>query len=121
MPEAPSSLIRIEGIRAHGRHGASHGERLEAQEFLVDVDVWVTTSADSLDGTVDYRTIVQTARQVVEAASYVLLETLAEAVATALLEAGPVARVTAVVHKPAAAKSMGVDDVSAEVTLDLEE
>jgi dihydroneopterin aldolase len=121
MPGGPSSLIRIEGIRALGRHGASPGERLEAQEFLVDVDVWVITTADSLEGTVDYRTVVQAARQTVESKSYVLLETLAEAVATALLEAGRVVRVTAVVHKPGAAKAMGVADVSAEVTMDLEE
>jgi 7,8-dihydroneopterin aldolase/epimerase/oxygenase len=121
MPEGPSSLISIEGIRALGRHGANPGERLEAQEFLVDVDVWVTTTADSLEGTLDYRTVVQIARKTIESDSFVLLETLAEAVATALLDAGPVVRATAVVHKPDAARSMGVADVSAEVTLDLEE
>jgi dihydroneopterin aldolase len=121
MPEAPSSLIRIEGIGAVGRHGANPGERMEAQEFVVDADVWVTTSADSLTGTFDYREVVQTARQTIEATSYVLLETMAEAVATALLEAGSVERVTVVIHKPGAAKAMGVADVSAEVTLGLEE
>lgn len=121
MPAAPSSLISIQGIRALGRHGANPRERVDAQEFLIDVDVWVMTTADSLEGTVDYRTVVQAARQTVESTSYVLLETLAEAVATALMEAGPMVRVTAVVHKPGAAKVMGVSDVSAEVTLDLEE
>jgi dihydroneopterin aldolase len=121
MPAAASSLISIRGIRALGRHGANPGERAEAQEFVVDLDVWVTTTADSLEGTVDYRTVVQAARQTVESTSHVLLETLAEAVATALMEAGPVARATAAVHKPGAAKAMGVADVSAEVTLDLEE
>jgi dihydroneopterin aldolase len=121
MPGAPNSQIRIEGIRALGRHGANPGERLQAQEFLVDVDVWVIATADSLESTVDYRTVERAARQTVESTSHVLLETLAEAVATALLEAGRIVRVTAVVHKPGAAKAMGVADVSAKVTMDLEE
>jgi dihydroneopterin aldolase len=121
MLGAPSSLIAIEGIRAFGRHGANPGERADAQEFVVDVDVWVMTSTDSLEGTFDYRTVVQTARQTIESTSYVLLETLAEAVATAILEAGPAVRVTAVVHKPGAARAMDVADVSAEMTLDVEE
>jgi dihydroneopterin aldolase len=77
-------------------------------------------TSDSLEGTVDYRTLVQAARQTVESTSYVLLETLAEAVATALLAAGPASKVTAIVHKPGAAEAMGVADVSAAVTLDLE-
>jgi dihydroneopterin aldolase len=121
MPAEPSTLISIEGIRALGRHGANLGERLEAQEFLIDIDAWVVVSSDSLEGTADYRTIVQSARQVVESTSYLLLETLAEAVATALLDVGPVSRVTAIVHKPGAAEAMEVADVSAAVTLDLEE
>ena len=59
-------------------------------------------------------------RQTVETTSFVLLEALAEAVATDLIELEPTLRVTAVVHKPGAAASLGVTDVYAEVTLDSE-
>ena len=65
----------------------------------------------------DYRTLVQTARRTVESTSFVLLESLAEAVATALYQLEPVFQVTATVHKPGAARSQGVGDVSAEVTI----
>ena len=112
------SAISIDGIRAQGRHGASPGEQVHAQEFLVDVEVWVEVEEDSLTGTLDYRTIVDIVRETVEATSFQLLESLAEAVATALIASPLVLRATAVVHKPGAAESLGVADVSAEVTLD---
>jgi dihydroneopterin aldolase len=117
MPGVPDTLISIEGIRALGRHGANPGEQQHAQEFLVDLDVWVRTTADSLEGTLDYRTIVESVRRAVETTSFELLETLAKAVATALIDLEAVALVTAVVHKPGAARSLGVGDVSAQVTL----
>lgn len=112
------SVISIDGIRAQGRHGANPGEQLQAQEFVVDVEVWVEVERDSLAGTLDYRTIVDKVRETVEATSFQLLESLAEAVATALVEWDLVLRATAVVHKPGAATSLGVADISAEVTLD---
>ena len=111
------SLISIDGIRADGRHGANPGEQSHAQEFIVDVQVWLEVDQDSLTGTLDYRTIVDTVRETVAATSFQLLETLAEAVATALIQSDRVLRATAVVHKPGAAASLGVADVSAQVTL----
>jgi len=114
----PPTLISIAGIRAPGRHGANPGERLQAQEFVVDLSVWVRTGEERLEETVDYRNIVGTARQAIASKSFVLLETLAEAVADSVIALGDIARVTAVVHKPGAAASLGVDDVSAEATVD---
>lgn len=112
------SVISIDGIRAQGRHGANPGEQLHPQDFLVDVEVWVEVEEDSLQGTLDYRTIVDAVRGTVATNSFHLLESLAEAVASELIELDPVLRATAVVHKPEAAGSLGVADVSAEVTLD---
>jgi dihydroneopterin aldolase len=118
MHDGPGSLIAIRGVRAAGRHGANPGERDDAQEFLIDLEVRLERpEADSLEGTLDYRTIVQAARRTVEAASFVLLESLAEGVARAILDLGRVLRVTAVVHKPGAALTMGVDDLSAEASV----
>lgn len=112
------SVISIDGIRAQGRHGANPGEQLHPQDFLVDVEVWIEVEEDSLQGTLDYRTIVDAVRGTVATNSFHLLESLAEAVASELIELDPVLRATAVVHKPEAAGSLGVADVSAEVTLD---
>jgi dihydroneopterin aldolase len=108
------STISLFGIVAQGRHGANPGERQEPQEFVVDLEILVEVKSDSLDHTLDYRAAADVARDVVAGTSYELLESLAQAVAHAVYEFAPVARVTAVVHKPTAAESIGLDDVTAQ-------
>ena len=108
------SLIHMGGIRASGRHGANPGERLQPQDFVVDLDVLVSVQADSLDSTVDYSTMAEAARRAVAETSFELLETLADAVARAVFQYEGVRRVTAVVHKPGAATLLDVEDVAAE-------
>jgi dihydroneopterin aldolase/2-amino-4-hydroxy-6-hydroxymethyldihydropteridine diphosphokinase len=110
-------VIRLTGIRASGRHGANPGERDQAQEFVVDLKVTAEVQGDSLEGTVDYRTLATTATDAVSRGSFVLLETLAGAVADAVGALPGVRRATATVHKPGAARSIGIDDVSATATV----
>jgi dihydroneopterin aldolase len=117
--EPTSTVISIDGIQARGRHGANPGEQLEPQEFVVDVAIWVEVTSDTLAGTLDYRVIVDRVRGTVSGASFVLLEALAEAVASDLMDFSQVLRVVVAVHKPGAAESIGVDDISAEVTLEV--
>jgi dihydroneopterin aldolase len=112
------SRVVLEGIRAVGRHGADIGERLEPQEFAVDLDVVMEVEKDSLADTVDYRSLADLARDTVSGTSFELLESLAQAVAEAIYDLSSVVSVTATVHKPSAAQEMGVDDVYAEATLE---
>jgi 7,8-dihydroneopterin aldolase/epimerase/oxygenase len=112
-----TSRIRLGGIACQGRHGANPGEQLEAQDFLVDLEVLVDVGGDTLERTLDYRVIADTVRDAVAGQPRVLLESLAQAVARAVFEFEPVQEVMAVIHKPAAAQSMGVDDVSADALL----
>jgi FolB domain-containing protein len=114
--ESPPTVITIDGIRVSGRHGANPGEQLEGQDFLVEVSVAVSSGDDGLDQTVDYREIVETVKAVVADNSFVLLETLAEVLVDSVVALGRVEWATVVVHKPAAAASLGVEDVSAEAT-----
>lgn len=101
---------------ASGRHGANRGERDKPQEFLVDLDVEVEVHDDALEETVDYRTLGDAARRTVETTSFVLLESLAQAVADRLRDHAGVTSARVTVHKPAAARSMNVDDVAATAT-----
>jgi dihydroneopterin aldolase len=110
------SRIVLTGIRALGRHGANPGERDQPQEFVVDLDVLVSVGGDALEATADYRTLAAAARQAVTEWSFVLLESLADAVAIAVSECEGVLSATAVVHKPQAARSMGLDGVAATAT-----
>jgi dihydroneopterin aldolase/2-amino-4-hydroxy-6-hydroxymethyldihydropteridine diphosphokinase len=112
-----TARIMLSGIRASGRHGANPGEQLEAQEFVVDLDLSVEQHGDDLDSTTDYRAIADAARGAIENGSHQLLETLAEEVARAVYSLEGIFRVVAVVHKPGAAAHMGIDDVAAEAVI----
>jgi dihydroneopterin aldolase len=114
----PSSRIAIRGISTFGRHGASTGEADEPQEFVVDLDVTVDPTGDTLGATADYRALVGATLETVERTSLVLLESLARAVADAVFTISHVTRVTATVHKPRAAESLDVEDISASATAD---
>ena len=111
------SLITIGGIEAEGRHGVDEGERLEAQPFVIDLEVVVAVDEDELEATADYRALAEAARGAVGRESFALLETLAEAVARAVFGFESVEEVTATVHKPRAARSLGVEDVAASATV----
>jgi dihydroneopterin aldolase len=103
----------LNGITARGRHGANPGEKDEPQDFVVDLDVEVGVGDDRLASTADYRSLIRTARDTVEQGSFDLLETLAHAVADAVVKQEGVVRVNAVVHKPGAARSNEVQGVAA--------
>ena len=112
-----TARIMLSGIRASGRHGANPGEQLEPQEFVVDLDLSVEVHGDDIEATTDYRAIADEARAAIENNSFQLLETLAEAVARAVYGLEGVFRVVAIVHKPGAAASLGIDDVSCEAVI----
>lgn len=111
-----TTRLFLTGITAEGRHGANPGEKDEAQDFVVDLDVEVQVGADELSATADYRELIATARSTVEERSFDLLESIAHAVADAVVQHEGVTRVSAVVHKPAAARSNAVQGVAAAAT-----
>jgi dihydroneopterin aldolase len=111
-----SHVIRVRGVRAEGRHGASAGERDDPQQFEVDLEVEVEATGDDLDTTADYREIVAAARATIEGEPVTLIETLAERIVDAVAGISGVQSCRAVVHKPRAAERLSVDDVSAEAT-----
>jgi dihydroneopterin aldolase len=111
-----TTRLFLSGIRATGRHGARPGEKDEAQDFVVDLDIEVTVGDDDIGGTADYRGITEATRAVIEQGSFDLIESMAAAIADDLLTRERVARVTAVVHKPNAATRLGIDGVAAAAT-----
>ena len=100
-----TSRLLLTGISASGHHGANPGEKDRAQDFVVDLDVEVHVDDDELESTADYRTLIRTAR-----------ESLAHAVANEVLALDGVVKVSAIVHKPGAARSNEVEGVAAAAT-----
>ncbi|NJD28257.1 MAG: dihydroneopterin aldolase [Chloroflexi bacterium] len=87
------------------RHGVHPHEKVESQPFEVDVelglDLWPAGRFDDLSRTVDYGTVYEAVRAILEGPSHDLIESLAESVAQAVLEAHPPVREVVVrVRKP---------------------
>ncbi len=115
-----TSRIFLTGIAASGHHGANPGEKDAPQGFVVDLDVEVEVTGDRIGGTADYGALIRTARETVERTSFDLLESIADAVARAVLTHADVVKATAIVHKPAAARSNQVQGIAAAATLERE-
>jgi 7,8-dihydroneopterin aldolase/epimerase/oxygenase len=96
------TTIELAGLEVFGYHGANEDERRDGQRFLYDVELEVgeAGSSDRIEDAVDYREVAACVREVSESRAFHLLEALAAAVADALLDRFPVARVRVRVRKP---------------------
>jgi len=112
-----TARLFLSGIKATGHHGARPGEKDDPQEFVIDLDLELDVDHDSIEATADYRGVSEAARAVVTDGSYDLIEVMAHDVAERVVAFGHVIRVTAIVHKPNAAKRLEIDGVAAAVTL----
>jgi len=108
-----SEKIKLIGISEYGRHGIYAHEKINKQKFEVDILMLLnrTSLADQINETVDYDLVTQQAREVIANNEYDLLETLANQIADMCLTFNPVNEVEVSVHKPAAARSLGIEDV----------
>jgi dihydroneopterin aldolase len=101
-----SDRITLLGMQFKGRHGVSSEERAEPQPMEVDVvvrlDLSTAAKSDDLADTVNYATLFELAREVVEERSFHLLEALAGAIADAVLAAHSVDDVEVRVSNPKA-------------------
>ena len=96
--------IILAAMRFQGHHGVKAEERAEAQPIEVDVEMVLDLRPagieDELERTADYGRAYDLCREVVESASFHLLEAIAEGIAHELLAAYPrVREVTVRVRK----------------------
>jgi dihydroneopterin aldolase len=110
------SRLFLSGIRVAGRAGVTPQERGEPQPFVIDLDLEVDVDADAIEDTADYRPVTEAVRTVVENGSFDLIESMAASIAERVASFGHVLVATAVVHKPNAATSLGIDGVAAAAT-----
>ncbi len=98
--------IILEGMEFYGYHGARPEEKSLGQRFILDVelslDLQPAGNSDDLDRTINYVQVFELVESIVCGPSYLLIETLAEAVAKALLEQFAAAEVKVRVKKPQA-------------------
>jgi 7,8-dihydroneopterin aldolase/epimerase/oxygenase len=82
-----SVTVELYGLEVSGAHGVEGAERERPQRFLYDLRLELDEPAsDSVEETVDYRNVVRCVQEVSDGRSFQLLESMAAAVADALLE-----------------------------------
>lgn len=114
------SLITITGIRAFGYHGVYEDERNKGQDFVVDVELSVDTTAaeksDRVEDSVHYGEVAELVATIVTGEPVSLIETLAARIADTIKSNYKVEAVSVTVHKPQAPISVAFTDVSVTIT-----
>lgn len=97
-------LIRIDGIRVLGRHGADPGERDTLQPFdvtlRIETDLEPGAHSDDLKQTVNYAVLRDRVAEIVGSTSFRLIERLASEIAHAVLEDRRIAHAEVTIAKP---------------------
>ena len=112
-----SVMVELHGVEIRGRHGVLERERETEQPFLYDIELELPEpGTDRLEQTVDYREVVALVRELSDGRQFQLLESLAPAVADALLERFPSAvSVRVRVRKPEVDPGAPVEHAAATV------
>lgn len=112
----PSDRLTLTGLRAFGHHGVFEHERVNGQEFVIDVTVWLDTTAaaanDDLAGTINYGELAERIVSSVETEPVDLIETVAARIASLVLEHPQAETVEVTLHKPSAPITVPFEDVS---------
>jgi dihydroneopterin aldolase len=109
-------VVELAGLELAGRHGVEDWEREQEQPYLYDLELELAEPAtDRIEETVDYREVVELVRAVSESRQFQLLESIAAAVADALLERFPLERARVRVRKPQVQLGVPVEHTAASV------
>lgn len=116
-----SDHIRVEGLAVFARHGVMPEEAALGQRFYVGLDARLDLGpagrADDVGLTVSYADLAQVAAEIAAGSRFRLIEALAEAIASAILDRFPrLDAITVRVDKPAAPVPLILERVGVEIT-----
>ncbi len=111
--------IQLSGIRCYGYTGYLPEEQVLGQWFEVDLTLWLDLApagkSDAIADTLDYRSAIATVKDLVKTSKFALVERLAEAIASAILQQPLVQKVQVRLTKPAAP----IPDFGGKITVDI--
>lgn len=97
-------VIRINNMVFHAFHGVEESEKIEGQRYEVDVELFLDlrkpARSDQLEDTIDYREVYEVVEEIVVEGEYNLVETMAEDMASSILDKFNVKEVLVRVRKP---------------------
>ncbi|MEG6617204.1 2-amino-4-hydroxy-6-hydroxymethyldihydropteridine diphosphokinase [Peptococcaceae bacterium 1198_IL3148] len=112
--------IIMQGMQFYGYHGALAEEQQLGQRFTVDLQLYLDLQpagiADDLAKTVSYADVYRLVKNIIESAKYKLIESLAETIASQVLDNFAVKKVTVQVKKPQAPIPGIFDYMAVEIT-----
>ena len=99
-----TDVIHLQGVKAFGYHGVLEHEKINGQEFTVDVRIETNFDAavatDDVALTINYAEVAQDVVDSVIGERFDLIETLADHIAQKIIVRAGVLRVFVTVHKP---------------------
>lgn len=106
--------IIIKGLKIFAYHGVNESEKIDGQDFVIDVIMGVSTldasKSDDIDDTVSYSKVVKEITALVTSKSCDLIETVANEIADMILENhNAVTSVKVTVKKPSAPIKANLD------------
>jgi 7,8-dihydroneopterin aldolase/epimerase/oxygenase len=97
-------IIRLKNMTFYAHHGYYEAERELGQKFEVDIelhcDLSSATESDDLKQTVDYQAIYKIAKDTFENYKFKLIETVAQKIASRILQLSGISDVRIRVRKP---------------------
>ncbi|RJX22125.1 MAG: dihydroneopterin aldolase [Desulforudis sp.] len=100
----PRDKVILDGMEFYGYHGVQKAEHELGQPFIVDLELGLDLApagrSDDLRQAVNYVEVYNTVREIVQKGRFLLLEALAEAIASAVLRDFPVEELMVRVKKP---------------------
>lgn len=118
----PLDQIRLVGISQTGYHGVLDFEREEGQPFIADVTVHLDTrraaASDDLTLTLNYGVLSEQIAQILTGQPVNLIETVAEQIASVVLDYAVVGAVDVYLHKPKAPINVPFQDVVVAIRRD---
>jgi dihydroneopterin aldolase len=115
-----SDAISLTGLRVRGFHGVYPQERIEGQDFVVDVvlelDLAPAAASDDVVDTVHYGELADRLVAIVQGPPVALIEMLAQRLVDACLVDARVRTATVTVHKPQAPIAHDFSDVAVTLT-----
>ena len=106
-------------MAVRGRHGVFDHERVNGQDFVVDITVWIdladAAASDDLADTYDYAALARLAADVVGGLPRKLIEAVGGEIADRVMDDQRVHAVEVVVHKPQAPIPQQFADVAVVV------
>lgn len=114
--------IDLTGIEVEARHGVFESEQANNQLFKVDVraylDLKPAAQSDDLPDTLDYGALAGDVHGIVADESHQLIETVADRVASRVLDDDRVTKVVVTIHKPEAPIDVPFSDVAVTIERD---